>query len=97
MIKHKTEIIYEINDYLRVDDFYSKLAERNSYIKSASIDDTALVKLNKECLDLAEYALKLIDWSKYKWTHLRQGRMCLIGFSFGFVGGAEGTIHLWSS
>ena len=56
----------EINDYLRVDDFYSKLAERNSYINKGVIDDIVLKKLNKECLDLAEAALEKIDWSKYK-------------------------------
>jgi hypothetical protein len=60
----KNEVISEINDYVRVDDFYSKLAERNDYI--GAIDDTALKKLNKECLDLAEAALEKIDWSKYK-------------------------------
>jgi hypothetical protein len=32
LIRHKRKIIKEINDYLRIDDFYWKLAERNSYI-----------------------------------------------------------------
>jgi len=59
-------LIHEINDYLRVEDFYLKLAERNSYIDNKkAIDDIALLKLNKKCLDLAEDALAKIDWSKY--------------------------------
>jgi hypothetical protein len=59
--------IKDINDYIRIDDFYSKLRERNSYIdNSQPIDDIALLKLNKNCLDLAEGALEKIDWSKYK-------------------------------
>jgi hypothetical protein len=57
---------FDIDDYLRVDDFYSKLAERNSYINSGNTDDIALKKLNNECLDLAEVGLKIIDWGKYK-------------------------------
>jgi hypothetical protein len=32
MIKRKNKTISEIKDYLRIDDFYSELAEHNSYI-----------------------------------------------------------------
>ena len=64
-------IITSINDYMRIDDFYSKLAERNSYIENTTrnnrlIDNIILFKLNKKCLDLAEEALTKIDWSTYK-------------------------------
>jgi hypothetical protein len=63
--------IISINDYICINDFYSKLAERNSYINSCIenkhlIDDTALLKINKKCLELAEDALTKIDWSIYK-------------------------------
>jgi hypothetical protein len=65
------DIITSINDYIVVDDFYSQVIERDSYIDSKfgnnqAIDDIALVTQNKTCLDLAEAALEKIDWSKYK-------------------------------
>jgi hypothetical protein len=67
----KRRLINDIKDYIRVDDFYSKLIERDSYIRdkrnnTQDIDDIVLMKLNKKCLDLAEDALEKIDWSKYK-------------------------------
>ena len=67
-IMDRRKVFSDINDYRRVDDFYSKLHERNSYVEShtSAIDDIALRKLNKECLDLAEDALKNVDWSKYR-------------------------------
>jgi len=65
MLKRKSKIISEMNDYLRVDDFYSKLAERNSYINSGN-DDSVLKDLNKQCLDMVEDALEKVDWHKYK-------------------------------
>ena len=66
VLKRKSKIISEMNDYLRIDDFYSKLAERNSYINSGSIDDSILKELNRQCLDMVEDALEKIDWHKYK-------------------------------
>jgi hypothetical protein len=62
------KIIKETNDYIRVDDFYSKLVERDSYIKNNNqvIDDFTLAELNMQCLQLAEDALTKIDWSKYR-------------------------------
>ena len=67
--KHK--LIKSVNDYTRIDDFYSKLAQRNSYIRSCIvnnylIDDNDLLKLNKKCLELAEEVLEKIDWSRYE-------------------------------
>ena len=63
--KHK--VIREINDYIRVDDFYTKLAKRNSEIKkNPTIENFELKQLNWQCLDLAENALTKIDWSKYR-------------------------------
>jgi hypothetical protein len=60
------KIIRDINDYIHVDDFYSKLVERNSYIKNNQvIDDSELVELNRQCLELAENALEKVDWSRY--------------------------------
>jgi len=53
--KHMT---FEINDYLHLDDFYSKLAERNSYIKKSGIDNTELMKLKERCLELAQDTLE---------------------------------------
>jgi hypothetical protein len=66
MINRKSEVINEMNDYVRIDDFYSNLAERSSYIIKGKIDNTKLMKLNEKCLELAEDALEIIDWSKYK-------------------------------
>ena len=61
------KIINEINDYIRVNDFYSKLVERDSYIKNNEvIDDFTLAELNRQCLELAEDALTKIDWNKYR-------------------------------
>jgi hypothetical protein len=65
--KHRIISSRSINDYIRIDDFYTKLDERNSYIENnQTIDDIALLKLNKKCLELAEEALMKIDWSIYK-------------------------------
>jgi hypothetical protein len=69
-VRNKRRIISSINDYIRIDDFYSKLAERNSYIQNTMennhlIDNIALLKLNKKCLELAENVLEKIDWSVY--------------------------------
>jgi hypothetical protein len=65
----KRRMISSVNDYTRVDDFYSKLVERNLYlmnvIANQPIDDIALLKLNKKCLELAEDVLEKIDWSRY--------------------------------
>lgn len=66
-ITDKRRVVSDITDYMRIDDFYSKLAERNSSINNNQIDDIALVKLNKKCLELVEDALEKIDWSKYKY------------------------------
>jgi hypothetical protein len=47
MTSRKT--ISDTNDYTRIDDFYSKLVERNSYIKNnQAIDDSSLAKLNRQ-------------------------------------------------
>jgi hypothetical protein len=67
-MKHR--IFNNMHDYVRIDDFYSKLTERQRYLISCIknkhlIDDIALLKLNKKCLELAEEALTKIDWSKY--------------------------------
>jgi len=59
-------LIREINDYIRVDGFYSKLVERNSYIQNNSvINDFTLAELNRKCLELADDALTKVNWSKY--------------------------------
>jgi hypothetical protein len=68
-VEQKRRRISNINDYMRIDDFYSILAERNSYIQNQALDGAALVKLNKKCLELAENALEKIDWSKY-WSNV---------------------------
>lgn len=57
--------INNINDYLLVDDFYSELRKRNSYIRDSAIDESKLSELNKTCLLAAEKALKDIGWNKY--------------------------------
>jgi hypothetical protein len=64
------DIICEINDYISVDDFYLKLVERNSYIENNQvIDDFELARLNSQCLELAENALKkLIGTNTYSTT-----------------------------
>ena len=61
------EIIREPDDYIRIDDFYSKLVERDSYIKNNQvIDDFTLAELNRQCLELADNALEKVDWNKYR-------------------------------
>jgi hypothetical protein len=61
------EIINEIRDFVRIDDFYSKLVERNSYIRNNQvINDFELAELNRQCLELAEDALTKVNWSKYR-------------------------------
>jgi hypothetical protein len=69
-IPDKRMLIKSVNDFIRLDDFYSKLAQRNSYIYSCIrnnhlIDDNDFLKLNKKCLELSEDALEKIDWSTY--------------------------------
>ncbi len=67
-IREKRGMINNINDYIRMDDFYSKLAERNSYIRNnQAINDIEVVKLNKKCLELVEDALEKVDWSRYRY------------------------------
>jgi hypothetical protein len=66
-IKDKHKIFRETNGYIRIDDFYSKLVERDSYIKNSQvINDFTLAELNRQCLELAEDALLKIDCSKYR-------------------------------
>lgn len=55
----KNNIIKNLDDYIKVDDFYRSLKERNS----RSEDERA--KLNAQCYKLSGLALK-IDWSNYK-------------------------------
>ena len=74
----KSRLFKDMNDYLRINDFYSKSKERylkskerysyrdGIFVSEQTIDDIALMKLNKECLELAEDALKNVNWSKYK-------------------------------
>jgi len=52
-------------DYVRIDDFYKKLAERNSFVLQPVSDRYKLISLNDECFYLAEDALKNVDWKKY--------------------------------
>jgi hypothetical protein len=60
-------LITEINDYIRVDGLYSKLVERNSYIRNNSvINNFTLAELNRQCLELAEDALTKVNWIKYR-------------------------------
>jgi hypothetical protein len=48
-----------------IDDFYKKLAERNSFVLQPVSDRYKLISLNDECFYLAEDALKNVDWKKY--------------------------------
>lgn len=61
------KIFREVNDYRRIDDFYSKLADRYLEMKpNPAIDDFRLAELNRQCLKLAENALEKVDWNKYR-------------------------------
>jgi hypothetical protein len=59
----KAGIIINVNDYVIIDDFYTNLKERNSYIDN---NQGVLVKQNEDCLRLAKKVLEEIDWNKYK-------------------------------
>ena len=64
----KRKTISNIADYIIIEDFYLELAKRNSYIlnDSSKLDDIILKKFNQSCLTLANTALKVINWQKYK-------------------------------
>jgi len=66
----KRRAINAVNDYIRIDDFYSELGIRDEYIRNTyeGMPDkiAVLKKQNKKCLALVETALDGIDWSKYK-------------------------------
>jgi hypothetical protein len=63
--KNRPDIQY-IGDYLLIDDFYSELRRRNSYLRDSSIDETKVVELHWRCLEAAEKILKDVDWNKYR-------------------------------
>ena len=62
----KAEDIQDVGDYLLIDDFYSELRRRNSYLRDSIVDEAKVIKLNKTCLEAAEKTLKDIDWNKYR-------------------------------
>ena len=65
-LRRRKRFIEHINDYVKVDDFYNKLNERNSkFEKEKDMSDQNVEKLNIECLELLEMALLMIDWKKY--------------------------------
>lgn len=73
MPEKKRQDHHDIGDYLIIDDFYSKLKKRNSYL-STDIDKeetnlsraNTLSRLNEALLKAAEIALNKIDWNKYR-------------------------------
>jgi nitrite reductase/ring-hydroxylating ferredoxin subunit len=58
-IEKKRTFFKTTEEYIRVDDFYAKLKDRNSKIKS--ISDSELMKYNTECISLADQASKYIN------------------------------------
>ena len=64
--KKKRQDIQYVGDYLLIDDFYSELRRRNSYLRDSIVDEAKVIKLNKTCLEAAEKTLKDIDWNKYR-------------------------------
>lgn len=62
----KRQDIQYVGDYLLIDDFYSELRRRNSYLRDSIVDEAKVIKLNKTCLEAAEKTLKDIDWNKYR-------------------------------
>jgi hypothetical protein len=54
----------EVQDYVILDDFYTKLDEREQKL-SNTISEQELRELNKHLLELADKALLSIDWKKY--------------------------------
>jgi hypothetical protein len=58
-------LLTNVKDYIIVDDFYSKLGERDDYIRKNQDTEIDLAEQNKRTLELAEDALEKIDWSKY--------------------------------
>jgi hypothetical protein len=66
----RKKIIKNVNDYLLIDDFFTRLNSRNRIVMDhvygqAPLNNEALAKINKECYELTDEALKKIDWSKY--------------------------------
>jgi hypothetical protein len=60
----KHEFIENANDFILIDDFFTKLNARNLAIKSKKTNEIPI--RNKECLRSAQHTLKSIDWKKYK-------------------------------
>jgi hypothetical protein len=64
----KRQIIGDISDYLLVDDFYTLLTKRNTYVINNKIENYYLNQYNEECIQFSEKALSGVDWKKYRIT-----------------------------
>lgn len=73
MPEKKRQDNHNIGDYLIIDDFYSQLRKRNSYLSSDNSEKegnlsnaNTLSILNEALLAAAENALNRVDWNKYR-------------------------------
>lgn len=63
---------FNIRDYMHpsdsifIDNLYIHLLKRSAYISELGTNDLLLMKLNEDCLKLAEDALQKINWDKHK-------------------------------
>lgn len=96
----KLQFIDKINSYLLLDDFYSKLAKRNSFLTTnKSVEKDILMKYNKDCIGLADKALIRVDWPKYstiqteKITHTSRLKVLFIASVGGFF--LPGIAHIY--
>jgi len=65
-IKFKRSFLHtNVLGFVIVDDLYSRLGERDYYIRKNEDNEIDLVEQNKKILELAEDALEKTDWSKY--------------------------------
>ena len=64
-----SKLIFEIPDYILIEDFYELLKKRES-LQNNDEDKVVQNQLNKECLASLELVLK-IDWKKYQKSGLR--------------------------
>jgi hypothetical protein len=64
-IDHKHEIIRDFRDYQKIDDFYTAVNSRDSYLLQNQVNEDILKILNKQCIDQATIAYEGIDWRNF--------------------------------
>jgi len=64
----KRQIVGNISDYLLIDDFYTLLTKRNTYVINNKIENNKLNQYIEKCIQFSEKALSGVDWKKYRIT-----------------------------